>query len=137
MMGATGGVAEFVVALTDRLAKVELLHRSRAMLRLKPPLFANRAEAGRRLGERLRGLGLERPVVYALPRGGVSVASEIAAALGAPLDLILVRKLGAPCQAELALGAVVEGEPAEMVLNPDIVALTGAWLCYRTLAQLC
>ncbi len=105
------------------------------MLRRKPPLFADRADAGRRLGKHLRGLGLERPVVCALPRGGVPVAVEIAAALGAPLDLILVRKLGAPCQPELALGAVVDGEAAEMVLNSDIVALTGADEAYLAAAR--
>jgi predicted phosphoribosyltransferase len=56
----------------------------------------------------------------------VPVAAEIAAALGAPLDLILVRKIGAPHQPELALGAVVDGDAAEMVLNQDIVGATGA-----------
>jgi predicted phosphoribosyltransferase len=97
-------------------------------MRRRGALFTDRAEAGRRLGAMLRGRGLERPVVYALPRGGVPVAAEIAAALdGAPLDLILVRKIGAPGQEELAIGAVAEGDAAEaMVLNPGIVALTGA-----------
>lgn len=89
--------------------------------------FADRAEAGRRLAARLAALGLERPVVYALPRGGVAVAAEIARALHAPLDLVLVRKLGAPGQPELALGAVVDGEgTAETVLNPELIAATGA-----------
>ncbi|MCB4820272.1 phosphoribosyltransferase [Roseicella aerolata] len=87
--------------------------------------FADRTEAGRLLGAKLRGLSLPRPVIYALPRGGVPVAAEIAEALGAPLDLILVRKIGAPQQPELALGAVVEGNPPETVLNRDIIALTG------------
>lgn len=90
------------------------------------PRFADRAAAGRLLARRLLPLGLERPVVFALPRGGVPVAVEIASALGAPLDLLLVRKLGAPGQPELALGAVAEGEEGEAVLNPEIVAATGA-----------
>jgi predicted phosphoribosyltransferase len=102
----------------------------------EPALFADRAEAGRRLGERLRGLNLDRPVVYALPRGGVAVAAEVAAALGhAPLDLVLVRKLGAPGQPELALGAVVNGAEAETVLNEDVVALTGADEAYIARAR--
>ncbi|MBX6376504.1 MAG: phosphoribosyltransferase [Acetobacteraceae bacterium] len=97
------------------------------MWRPERALFADRADAGRRLGERLKGLNLDRPIVYALPRGGVAVAAEVAAALGgAPLDLVLVRKLGAPGQPELALGAVVDGAEAETVLNADVVALTGA-----------
>jgi predicted phosphoribosyltransferase len=90
------------------------------------PAFPDRPEAGRLLGERLKQLGLYRPIVYALPRGGVPVGMEVAAALGAPLDLVLVRKIGAPSQPELALGAVVDGVGAETVLNEDIVALTGA-----------
>lgn len=83
--------------------------------------FANRQEAGRLLAERLAGLGLERPVVLALPRGGVPVALEVARRLSAPLDLVLVRKIGAPGHAELAAGAVVDGERPELVLNEDVV----------------
>ena len=67
-----------------------------------------------------------RPVVYALPRGGVPVAREIALTLGAPLDLILVRKIGAPGQPELALGAVVEGATPQTVVNDDVRQMTGA-----------
>ncbi|WP_431282854.1 phosphoribosyltransferase [Humitalea sp. 24SJ18S-53] len=91
-----------------------------------PARFADRAEAGRLLGQRLRQMHLVRPIVYALPRGGVPVGAEVAEALGAPLDLILVRKLGAPFQAELAIGAVTDGGEAETVLNDDIIAATGA-----------
>jgi predicted phosphoribosyltransferase len=90
------------------------------------PRFAGRVEAGRLLAARVAALGLLAPVVYALPRGGVPVAAEVAAALDAPLDLVLVRKIGAPGQPELALGAVVDGDPPETVLNADIVAATGA-----------
>src|SRR5690349_23071078 len=87
--------------------------------------FNDRAEAGRRLAERLLHLKPAAPVVFALPRGGVPVALPIAQALDAPLDLLLVRKLGAPGQPELALGAVVEGEPQQIVLNEDIIAMLG------------
>jgi putative phosphoribosyl transferase len=71
--------------------------------------FADRHHAGRELAERLRGLGRERPVVLALPRGGVPVASEIAAALNAPLDVLVARKIGAPGNPELGIGAIAEG----------------------------
>lgn len=87
--------------------------------------FQDRSEAGRRLAERLLHLKDARPIVYALPRGGVPVAVPIAEALGAPLDLLLVRKIGAPGQPELALGAVVEGEPPQTVVNDDIVEMLG------------
>lgn len=84
-------------------------------------MFRDRAEAGRRLAERLLHLAAAKPVVLALPRGGVPVALPIAEALNAPLDLLLVRKIGAPGQPELALGAVVEGDPPQTVVNDDIV----------------
>jgi predicted phosphoribosyltransferase len=96
------------------------------MRAFRTPRFPDRAEAGRQLGEALRREGLVRPIVFALPRGGVPVAAEVAAALGAPLDLVLVRKIGAPGQPELALGAVVDGAAPAMVLNPRIVAGSGA-----------
>ena len=87
--------------------------------------FASRAEAGRLLAERLEKRHFERPVVLALPRGGVPVALEVAQALKAPLDLILVRKIGVPWQPELAVAAVVDGERRELVLNEEVMALTG------------
>lgn len=96
------------------------------MLVPEMPRFAGRQEAGRLLAARVVALGLRDPVVYALPRGGVPVAAEVADALHAPLDLVLVRKIGAPGQPELALGAVVDGDAPETVLNPHIVAATGA-----------
>ena len=83
-------------------------------------IFADRAEAGRRLAARLRAMHLEDPVVLALPRGGAPVAFEIARELGAPLDVLLVRKIGAPGQEEFALGAVVEAEPPIVVLNDGV-----------------
>ncbi len=84
--------------------------------------FTDRADAGRQLAQRLLHLKDADPLVLAVPRGGVPVAFEIATALGAPLDLVLVRKIGAPFQPELALGAVVDGEHAETVLNEELVA---------------
>jgi len=71
--------------------------------------FADRRQAGRALAERLHGLTEERLVVLGLPRGGVPVAYEIAAALKAPLDVLVARKIGAPGNAELGIGAVAEG----------------------------
>lgn len=89
--------------------------------------FANRAEAGRLLGRRLEAECLTGPlVVVALPRGGVPVAAEVARCLGAPLDLLIVRKIGAPWERELAVAAVVDGTPPEIVINEEISAATGA-----------
>jgi putative phosphoribosyl transferase len=88
--------------------------------------FANRSDAGRQLAVRLALLAIERPVVYALPRGGVPVALEIARALNAPLDLVLVRKIGAPGAPEVALGAVVEGQQLTTVINEEIRRASGA-----------
>jgi predicted phosphoribosyltransferase len=87
--------------------------------------FRNRADAGRQLAAALAAYKNERPVVLALPRGGVPVAAEVAAALGAPLDLVLVRKLGVPFQPELAMGAVVDGAAPIIVRNEDVIRLTG------------
>lgn len=86
-------------------------------------MFRDRTEAGERLAEKLKALDLADPVVLALPRGGVPVALPIAAALNAPLDLLLVRKIGTPGNPELAAGAVVEG--AEPVYNRNIMAFEG------------
>jgi putative phosphoribosyl transferase len=75
-------------------------------------VFANRRDAGRQLAERLLTLGFDRPVVVALPRGGVPVGFELARALAAPLDVLVVRKLGAPRNPELGVGAIAEGGAA-------------------------
>jgi predicted phosphoribosyltransferase/dienelactone hydrolase len=88
--------------------------------------FSDREHAGRLLAARLTAMDLQLPVVYALPRGGVPVAVEIARALHAPLDLIMVRKIGAPFAPELALAAVVDGESAEIVVNQEVLRLSGA-----------
>jgi putative phosphoribosyl transferase len=93
--------------------------------------FANRAEAGRLLGRRLQAECLTGPlVVMALPRGGVPVAAEVARCLGAPLDLLIVRKIGAPWQRELAVAAVVDGMPPEIVINEAIGAAAGVDAAY-------
>jgi putative phosphoribosyl transferase len=87
-------------------------------------IFTNRQEAGRRLAEALGDLaGVSDVVVLGLPRGGMPVAHEVAAAIGAPLDVFVVRKLGAPGQRELALGAVASG--GTTVLNDEIVRHLG------------
>jgi len=87
-------------------------------------LFDDRADAGRRLAERLMPLKDRHPVVLALPRGGVPVAFPIARALKAPLDLVLVRKLGAPGNPELAVGAVGgSSQHPAIILNEEVVRL--------------
>ncbi len=86
-------------------------------------IFADRAEAGRLLAEQLAAMRLQHPLVLALPRGGVPVGAEIARRLNAPLDVVFVRKLGAPDQPELAVGAVADGAEPEIVLNTELVAM--------------
>jgi putative phosphoribosyl transferase len=78
------------------------------MFRLADSTFTDRADAGRRLAERLRDEPLVDPVVIAIPRGGVEVGAEVARALGLPLDVVVTRKLGAEGQPELAIGAIAE-----------------------------
>lgn len=85
--------------------------------------FSDRSEAGRKLAQALTSYKHEQPIVLALPRGGVPVAAEIAAALDAPLDLVLVRKIGAPMQPELAMGAVVDGREPIVVRNESVIRL--------------
>jgi putative phosphoribosyl transferase len=88
-------------------------------------LYADRAEAGRLLADKLADMQLSDPLVLALPRGGVPVGAEIARRLNAPLDIVFVRKLGAPDQPELAVGAVADGSDPEIVLNTELVAMLG------------
>ena len=85
--------------------------------------FVDRTVAGRALARALERFIAERPLVLALPRGGVPVGLEVARALDAPLDVLLVRKVGLPEQPELALGAVVEGARPMVVLNDDVERL--------------
>lgn len=86
-------------------------------------VFADRADAGRRLAAKLTHLRGEPVVVLGLPRGGVPVALEVARVLGAPLDVIIVRKLGVPFQPELGMGAI--GEDGVRVINWDVVRMAG------------
>ncbi len=88
-------------------------------------IFRDRHEAGLRLAERLLVFKDTKPVVLALPRGGVPVAFEVAQALAAPLGLVLVRKIGAPYQEELAIGAVADGDEPELVTDPHLLARLG------------
>jgi putative phosphoribosyl transferase len=93
--------------------------------------FTDRTEAGHALGQRLSRMALPAPiVVLALPRGGVPVGAEVARALKAPLDLLLVRKIGAPWQRELAVAAVVDGQPPDIVLDEETMAATGVDQAY-------
>ena len=87
--------------------------------------FKNRSEAGKKLAAALANFRDQKPVILALPRGGVPVAAEVATALNAPLDLILVRKIGVPYQPELAMGAVVDGGAPITVRNEDVIRLAG------------
>lgn len=87
--------------------------------------FEDRADAGRQLAAKLLRYRDKRPVVLALPRGGVPVGLEVAFALNAPLDLVLVRKIGAPYQPELAAAAVAEGDPPVLMRNADVIDVLG------------
>jgi putative phosphoribosyl transferase len=86
-------------------------------------VFSDRVDAGKQLAGRLGHLRGDDVVVVGLPRGGVPVAAEVARALDAPLDVIVVRKLGVPFQPELGMGAL--GEDGVKVLNPDVIAMAG------------
>lgn len=88
-----------------------------------PHPFEDRRDAGRHLAAALMHLKDDHPVVLALPRGGVPVGYEVAQALKAPLDVLLVRKLGAPGHPELGLGAVVDGRHPQRVLNEDVMRM--------------
>jgi len=87
--------------------------------------FMDRADAGRKLAQALLTYRDQQPVILALLRGGVPVAAEVAATLDAPLDLILVRKIGVPTQPELAMGAVVDGGLPIVVRNDEVIRMAG------------
>jgi putative phosphoribosyl transferase len=82
--------------------------------------FADRSDAGRRLAAALSHLKERDPVILALPRGGVAIGFEIAQALAAPLDIVLVRKIGVPWHPELALGAVTDGGRLDTFIDDDL-----------------
>ena len=86
-------------------------------------MFADRSDAGRQLAAAVARLPLADPIVLALPRGGVPVASEVARALHAPLDLLIVRKIGAPGREEYGIGALVDGDDPQVVFNDEAMAL--------------
>lgn len=87
--------------------------------------FEDRNDAGRALAKALEPLHLKDPVVLALPRGGVPLAAEVARVLEAPLDLVMVRKIGVPNQPELAAAAIVNGSQPEIVVNDHVVEAVG------------
>jgi len=88
-------------------------------------MFEDRADAGRQLANALKQYRNQDVVVLAMPRGGVAVAVEVANELGAPLDLIIVRKVGIPYQPELAMGAVMDGAHPVIVRNDDVFRSSG------------
>ncbi|CAL9562312.1 phosphoribosyltransferase [Streptomyces sp. enrichment culture] len=92
--------------------------------------FTDRATAGRRLAGAVEALRPDRPVVLGLPRGGVPVAHEVAAALDAPLDVLVVRKLGVPSRPELGFGAI--GEDGVRIVNDAVVRAAGVGEDART-----
>lgn len=104
--------------------------------------FPNRREAGRLLGEAVVRLKLDNPVVLALPRGGAPVGYEVAKQLGAPLDILLVRKIGAPGHEEYGIGALVDGASPQVVIDEKAARMVGADKAYidqtvaRELAEL-
>jgi putative phosphoribosyl transferase len=106
---------------------------------MKRGIFDDRHQAGRLLAQRLVHLSEQKPIVLALPRGGVPVGFEIAKVLKAPLDVILVRKIGVPGQPELALGAVVDGTRPHTIVNHELMdslEISEDYLCQQTEKQL-
>jgi predicted phosphoribosyltransferase len=105
-------------------------------------LFQDRGDAGRRLAAALGNLKGQDCVVLALPRGGVPVAAEVANFLRAPLDLLLVRKIGAPQHPELAIGSVIDGGTPIIVRDNALIRLTGTSseafdeICAQELAEI-
>jgi putative phosphoribosyl transferase len=104
--------------------------------------FQDRQDAGKQLAAALYSFKGQNCVVLALPRGGVPVAAEVADALQAPLDLLLVRKIGAPHQPELAIGSVIDGGAPIVVRDNNLIRLTGTSvatfdeICNRELVEI-
>ncbi|KHK88338.1 phosphoribosyltransferase [Novosphingobium malaysiense] len=88
--------------------------------------FADRTDAGRQLARELETFGYKDPVVLALPRGGVPVAFEVAKTLHAPLDVLMVRKIGAPGHEEYGIGALVDGAAPQVVIDEAMARTVGA-----------
>lgn len=105
-------------------------------------LFEDRHDAGRRLAAALSEFRHRECIVLALPRGGVPIAEEVAKALQAPIDLLLVRKIGAPRQPELAVGSIIDGGSPLIVRDRELLALTGTSvkqfdrICFRELGEI-
>jgi putative phosphoribosyl transferase len=97
-------------------------------------IFRDRDHAGQLLAQALASHAFDRPVVYALPRGGVPVARRVADALHAPMDLLLVRKVGVPWRPEVAAAAVADGGQPEIIFNEGVMAAAG--LTHDTVEQL-
>jgi len=95
-------------------------------------MFRDRSDAGRQLAELLLPFKTKRPVVLALPRGGVPVGLEVSRRLDAPLDVLLVRKIGAPFQRELAVGAILDGAHPEIYVNNEALQALGLPASYVT-----
>ncbi|MCT2401487.1 phosphoribosyltransferase [Novosphingobium mangrovi (ex Huang et al. 2023)] len=88
--------------------------------------FADREEAGQYLARAVEALNLDNPVILALPRGGVPVGFEVAKVLGAPLDILMVRKIGAPGHEEYGIGALVDGASPQVVVDEAMARMVGA-----------
>src|SRR5947208_2416054 len=103
------------------------------------PMFRDRKDAGQRLAAQLLHLKDRSPVLLALPRGGIAIGSEIARLLGAPLDIVLVRKTGVPWARELALGVVADGGTPEIFIDErtrESLAIPGDYVREETARQL-
>ena len=92
--------------------------------------FTTRREAGRELAQAVADLDVDDPIVYALPRGGVPLGFEVARALKAPLDILLVRKIGAPGHEEYGIGALVDGASPQVVIDEKMARMVGAGQAY-------
>ena len=101
---------------------------------IRDMIFENRIEAGKKLASALEKYKAEDVVVYALPRGGVVVAKEIATALGAPMDLIFARKIGHPHSPEYAIGAI--SESGHVISSPELEFFGEKWLAEQKILQL-
>jgi len=88
-------------------------------------MFLDRKDAGRKLARALLKHKEQKPIIVAVPRGGVPVGYEVARALAAPLDIIVVRKLGAPGQPELGIGAVSDGDQPRTIINEELARMIG------------